>query len=681
MLHLICIMKYCPNCPPDKTYDDHLTRCPNHNIRLSLRDPYRLVGSVINGKYKLEALLGLGGMGAVYLATHIGINRQMAFKILKPDLAATDPSVLESFRREATISGGLSHPHIVSVTDADVTPDGVAFMVMELLECPTLEDELNRVKVFPVRRTHLLLEQICSALQNAHSHQIVHRDLKPANIALLQTADQSEVIKILDFGIAKTLADGTGKVSQAMGTPIYASPEQFSPGVLIDGRSDLYSLGVMTFQMLTGTVPFRGKSVGEIIRQHLSAPPPPLRNFNPQIPTEIEQVVLMSLAKDPNQRPATAEEFFTLFHTAVMKNAALFPSESYTNRPTLSVSQGLKATIAGSTATLSLSGIPPKSEVLLNGMPKLTTDASVGTVEIADLPSGHHNLVVRKPGYESWSTSVMCQPGERKEIKVTLKPQLSSSTHQALSQTTNQADAIEFAVTARANQLPITGGRVGGGGQTLYAPPPAARLPYTPPPPTHAKSNNFTVGIVIASIVVLGVGGVAVLVKRNSKSGTAEVVQKTSEPQAGPVDTTAYRERFDRLSSNIHQAAGSVPVSGPSSAEDLKMAREQVDHAQATVGTAASDFGLTDAPTPEVREAHDHLKDRYQALKTSLDNYSTALRNYEFALTSNGEFNARERDNPPGTAERAEVYRCQAAFRDAWSETQTYEQRLRSKLK
>lgn len=675
-------MKYCPNCPPDKTYDDHLTRCPNHHIRLSIRDPYRLVGSVINGKYKLEALLGLGGMGAVYLATHLGINRQMAFKILKPDLAASDPSVLESFRREATISGGLSHPHIVSVTDADVTSEGVAFMVMELLECPTLEDELNRVKVFPIHRTHVVLEQICSALQTAHSHHIVHRDLKPANIALLQAADQSEVIKVLDFGIAKTLDEGAGKVSQAMGTPIYASPEQFSPGVLIDGRSDLYSLGVMTFQMLTGTVPFRGKSVGEIIRQHLSAPPPPLRNFNPQIPAEIEQVVLMSLAKDPNQRPATAEEFFTLFHNAVIQNAALFPSESYTNRPTLSVSQGLKATIAGSTATLSLSGIPPKSEILLNGMPKLTTDISGGTVEIADLPSGHHNLVVRKPGYESWSTSVMCQPGERKELKITLKPQRSSSTHQGLSQTTNQADAIEFAVTARVNQ-PSTTGSGARGGQTLYAPPPATRLPYPQTPALNdSKSNKLTLGIVIASIVVLGIGGVALMVKKNTKTDATEVVKTPAEANSGLTgNISAYRESFDRLSNNIHQAADSVPVSGPSSAEELKLAREEVDHAQAVVGTSASDLGLTEPPTPEIRIPHENLKDRYQALKTSLDNYSVALRNYEFALTSTGEYNANDRNNPPGTAERAEIYRCQSAFRDAWREAQTYEQRLRTQLK
>ncbi|HNB71714.1 MAG TPA: hypothetical protein PLS70_11405, partial [Acidobacteriota bacterium] len=296
--------------------------------------------------------------------------------------------------------------------------------------------------------------------------------------------------------------------------------------------------------------------------------------------------------------------------------------------------------------------------------------------------SGHHNLVVRKPGYESWSTSVMCQPGERKEIKVTLKPQLSSSTYQGLSQTTNQADAIEFAVTARVNQ-PSTTGAGARGGQTLYAPPPVTRLPYTQTAAVNdSKSNKLTLGIVIASIVVLGIGGVALVVKKNTKTETTEVVKTPVEANSGLTgNSSAYRESFDRLSTNIHQAVDLVPVSGPSSPGELKLARDQVDHAQAVVGTSANDLGMTEPPTAEIRVPHENLKDRYQALKTSLDNYSIALRNYEFALTSTGEYNARDRDNPPGTAERAEIYRCQSAFRDAWREAQTYEQRLRTQLK
>jgi serine/threonine-protein kinase len=170
--------------------------------RQNLSDPYHLVGTVINGKYRLDAVLGIGGMGIVYLAQHLGINRSLALKVLKPDVAAADTTIAEAFHREARISGGLSHPNIISVTDADTLPDGTPFMAMELLESPTLEDELQRSRKFPLDRIERILSQICDALHYAHRSGLVHRDLKPANIALVGAGQPTEQVKILDCQIA-----------------------------------------------------------------------------------------------------------------------------------------------------------------------------------------------------------------------------------------------------------------------------------------------------------------------------------------------------------------------------------------------------------------------------------------------------------------------------------------------
>ncbi|MFQ3639445.1 MAG: serine/threonine-protein kinase [Chloracidobacterium sp.] len=284
--------------------------------RQNLPDPYHLVGTVISGKYRLDAVLGIGGMGVVYLAHHTGINRKLALKVLKPDVAASDATIAEAFHREAKISGGLTHPNIISVTDADTLPDGTPFMAMELLECPTLEDELQRSKRFPLNRIDSLLGQICDALHYAHQSGLVHRDLKPANIALIGAGQVTEQVKILDFGIAKSLDEGVGKVSQAIGTPLYASPEQFVHGGDIDARADLYSLAVILYRMLAGVLPFQGKTIGEIVSLHLTAPPPPLRTHAPELAESIEAFVLGALAKQPSGRPATALDFLAGFRAA-----------------------------------------------------------------------------------------------------------------------------------------------------------------------------------------------------------------------------------------------------------------------------------------------------------------------------------------------------------------------------
>jgi serine/threonine-protein kinase len=301
-------LKYCPTC--NQTYPVATRFCPNDREILSLKDPYHLVGRTLIDKYRITALIGLGGMGAVYCARHLGIDRQVAFKILQPNVAIGSEYVVELFEREAKLAGRLSHENIVDVKDAGHTPDGVAYIVMEWLEGRTLDDELSRAGRFGFKRAIGIIKQIANALSEAHAKHVVHRDLKPGNIMLLDTPDDRDQVKVLDFGIGKVIEESTANspVSALVGTPQYASPEQLTIGGRVDGRSDIYSLGVIFYRMLGGQAPFNCSSVGELLQMQLTATPKPLRAIRPETPATIETLINDMLAKDPANRPQSAAE-------------------------------------------------------------------------------------------------------------------------------------------------------------------------------------------------------------------------------------------------------------------------------------------------------------------------------------------------------------------------------------
>jgi serine/threonine protein kinase len=306
------MMKFCPKCL--KTYDKTQRFCLEDGGLLSLKDPYHLVGTTLVEKYRLDALVGVGGMGAVYSALHLGIERRVAVKVLLPHLSLNNQRILGLFEREAKIAGRLTHENIADVKDAGQTPDGIAYLVMEWLGGSTLEDELAARGPLSLERTADLLRQTASALDEAHSKHVIHRDLKPSNVMLIRLQDGREQVKVLDFGIGKVLSDTSASpVSGVMGTPQYASPEQFNLGWNIDGRTDIYSLGIMLYQMLTGALPFDAPSIREVINMHLTAPPPPLRQSRPDAPQAIEDLITRMLSKNPEQRPQRAGEVSALF--------------------------------------------------------------------------------------------------------------------------------------------------------------------------------------------------------------------------------------------------------------------------------------------------------------------------------------------------------------------------------
>lgn len=347
-----------------------------------MTDLERYVGQVLDHKYRLERLLGQGGMGAVYLATHLGTDRYVALKLIAPQFMRNEEFV-ERFKREARAAGRLRHPNVVDVTDfgfSGAGDDRVAYLVMEYLDGCTLSDVLAEESRLPLYWVVDILEQVCSAVHEAHQQGIVHRDLKPDNIWLEPNGLGGYRVKVLDFGIAKiaeaaanppplsagsavtispaleaatiinplipnaaqattarvspaaeqqtrllgsvrdtasvaaataapiqTAAAGLTRVGSILGTPLYMSPEQCR-GERLDARTDIYSIGVIAYQMLAGAPPFSGDTES-VIRAHTDTPPAPVRDQNKKLPKRVSRMVMSALAKDRENRPQTAMAF------------------------------------------------------------------------------------------------------------------------------------------------------------------------------------------------------------------------------------------------------------------------------------------------------------------------------------------------------------------------------------
>jgi eukaryotic-like serine/threonine-protein kinase len=313
-------MLHCPTC--GRTFADEAQACPDDGTPLQADstvagdiplDP--LIGRTLDEKYRLVDRLGTGGMGTVYRATHLLIDRPVAVKVLNQRFVE-DEAAQARFRREARAAGRLQHNNAVTVTDFGRTQDGFVYLVMELLEGRTLRDVLAREAPLDTARSVSLMLQISAAVGAAHEAGVIHRDLKPANIFIVQRKDAPPFVKVLDFGIAKLAADTIDDddpktltaVGVMIGTPKYMSPEQCDSGPLTPA-SDVYSLGIILYEMLTGTTPFTGTSALAIALKHSTEIPRPPREWVVTIPPAIEAIVLKALEKKPEDRPPNAAEF------------------------------------------------------------------------------------------------------------------------------------------------------------------------------------------------------------------------------------------------------------------------------------------------------------------------------------------------------------------------------------
>ncbi|HEV7475025.1 MAG TPA: protein kinase [Pyrinomonadaceae bacterium] len=313
-------MLHCPTC--GRHYSADFEVCPEDQTPLQADatiagaasvDP--LVGHTLDDKYRLEEQLGIGGMGTVYRARHLLIDRPVAIKVLNQRFVE-DEAARTRFRREARAAGRLQHTNAVTVTDFGESRDGYVYLVMELLEGRTLRDVLAKEAPLDAARAVSLMMQISAAVAAAHEAGIIHRDLKPANIFIVQRAEVPAVVKVLDFGIAKLAAEAfeeddvaaLTQVGAMIGTPRYMSPEQCD-GAELTPAADVYSLGCILYEMLTGTVPFSGSTPLAIAMKHTSESPRRPREFVSAIPPVLEDVVLHTLEKNPENRPGNAAEF------------------------------------------------------------------------------------------------------------------------------------------------------------------------------------------------------------------------------------------------------------------------------------------------------------------------------------------------------------------------------------
>jgi len=310
--------KKCLRC--GSTFGSEAEYCPHDGSLLSsgerLADP--LIGTELLEQFRVDACIGEGGMGTVYRAHQTTMGRDVAIKVLRPELASDEQSVVR-FAREARLATSLDHPNLVRVFLSGRLSDGRLYIVMELLEGRSLAEELHENGPPSLERAALIIMKLCAGLSAVHEAGVVHRDVKPENVYLVERGSDPDFVKLVDFGIAR-MQDGLGPTTQAgkvFGTASYISPESAS-GEIVDRRSDIYSLGVLSYQLLAGELPFEGTSVASVLMKHVHETPPHLcaRGRGAQVPVEVAEVVMQALSKEREGRPQNLAEFLDAFSEA-----------------------------------------------------------------------------------------------------------------------------------------------------------------------------------------------------------------------------------------------------------------------------------------------------------------------------------------------------------------------------
>ena len=319
-------MKECPVCR--RCYPDQVDHCPEDREVTTLTLPGE---QLIDGRYLLERRLGQGGMGLVFQARHIFLKTVHAIKIILPDLVGNDPMLVTRFRQEALAAAAIRHQNIIAVTDFGVVRGTMPFLVMEFVNGRSLQDILAEEKVMSPARALEFMSAMGAAVAAAHRQNIVHRDLKPLNVMTQEKLPIAEGLKILDFGLAKIKSGELlgsfvqAKTSGLMGSPFYMAPEQWSDDEP-DSRADIYSLGIILYQMLSGDVPFKGSSIPAIMKKHLTLPPPSFQSIGVNVPPNVEAVVRHALEKEAAARTPTVDALVQEFRNAVNSGGATIQS-------------------------------------------------------------------------------------------------------------------------------------------------------------------------------------------------------------------------------------------------------------------------------------------------------------------------------------------------------------------
>lgn len=328
-------MKECPKCRV--CFADDVAFCPDDG---EATGPSIAGEPILDGRYNLERRLGQGGMGIVYKGRHIFLKTQHAIKIILPDLVGNDPNLVTRFRQEALAAAAIRHQNIIAVTDFGVVRSTMPFLVMEFVQGKSLQEVMAAEGAMGPVRAFEIMQPICSGIAAAHRQNIVHRDLKPLNVMLQDGQTIAEGTKILDFGLAKIKSGEllgsfiAAQTTGLMGSPFYMAPEQWSDEPP-DARADVYSLGVMLYQMLAGDVPFKANAIPAIMKKHLTEEPPTFSSRGVEVPPQIEAVVRHALEKEPEHRTASADDFLEEFRQAMEAASALLKTTGEARQPDL----------------------------------------------------------------------------------------------------------------------------------------------------------------------------------------------------------------------------------------------------------------------------------------------------------------------------------------------------------
>ncbi|MBX3300119.1 MAG: SUMF1/EgtB/PvdO family nonheme iron enzyme [Acidobacteria bacterium] len=515
-------MKECQHCK--SCFADTVDTCPNDGLPTT----HTIAGEpVLEGKYHIESRLGQGGMGVVYKARHSYLKTLHAIKIILPDLVGNDPQLVTRFRQEALAAAAIRHQNVVSVTDYGVINGNIPFLVMEFVEGESLHDLLAREKKLSPARALELMSAICAGVGAAHHQGIVHRDLKPLNIMICTgKPNMSQAVKILDFGLAKIKSgELLGSFIQAqttglMGSPYYMAPEQWSDDDP-DSRADIYSLGVMLYQMLAGDVPFKGSSIPAIMKKHISDPPPRFNELGAAVSHEVEKAVFHSLAKEPRERTPSVEHMVEELTNAVAPGMTTTPSIHLTAGSALPVS------------TLNVKTMPPRSRVSIDNI-EVGESREDGSLLLEGIQSGNHLLRVSHPGFRDWVGDVVCD-GKPQEIVAELRT--SAADPMAISMPSPEALAAEtmIAGTATGNDLvePAVASRTA-----------AISSPAVEAAPRRSGMSPILLGIggLLALIVLVAVGLGAYLFFGRSNVATNS---SNTPPSASPTPLAAKNELAD----------------------------------------------------------------------------------------------------------------------------------------
>ncbi|MGH9880316.1 MAG: protein kinase domain-containing protein, partial [Pyrinomonadaceae bacterium] len=397
-------MKYCTVCKAK--YEDSVSFCPVDGEVLE-DDPSSIVDTVLDGQYQIESILGKGGMGAVYRARHILLGDRVAIKILPPEVR-NNAEWLRRFRREGQAARRFRHPNSVTVYDLRTASDGTIYMVMEYVEGHTLDAEIKRRGSFTPAEAFEVLEPIMSVLNTAHSMGVVHRDLKPENIMIGKAGNAGEhVVKLLDLGIAKMReiagADNGGTTAltmagQVLGTPYYMSPEQWGEiprdgSSEIDGRADIYSLGLVFYEMIAGRRPCAGATLSELRREHVSVTPKPLHEVVPNVTPSFSVAIARATAKDRDDRQSTAGELAAELRAAIGGGATAGFVRTLPDLPYVESSSAHTAGIPGARETKSDGDAP--TIITIDSAPTTSPGSSTPT----SVPRVEHRAAKPQPPF------------------------------------------------------------------------------------------------------------------------------------------------------------------------------------------------------------------------------------------------------------------------------------------